>query len=576
MRRANRRGRKVVHSWLLPLFLLLLLSVAACSSDDGDGGEAPPPPPPPAGADLGIRFLVYHLGDGDLLFGAPRLLWKGTAAGPDGDSPQQTAMPRIPGAEPFRIRWELSDPTVPIRGFQYRVTNDPAEGDRRMPRDSEDHPYWSDRDSFDYANSTPQEWITSRCDTGGDCPEILMWSSDLPHSIWVFASTTDGQETPLDEAQLQWEIVNLPPTTELVLDATFPYYRLPDGMGGYQDVHFAEGDTIPAGVTAVFRLAGEDPDPPVLKQAVLPRVRFQGRTVMQGRDGSTRQLQTNYSPPAEADTIAFVTGPFDYTFFGRAVDRLRAVDPTPVSFTFTAGFGPRMSSLFPSSEDEILLSDPDGSRWPQNTVDYEVSADTTLYWTGARFVAYQVSDEELWFGRLFRIPMVLQGTGDPRQPASGAYGQARAFSYEWRSEGDPDNRIHDGGGADDSTVFSDATSPNEYRLEGEDAVEIFVPAIFWLHPEYFEEGSCGGPGELDYCGVGAFLRAQLGAVHLLGWARNTSRMQTFTWYLQLVPDPSMELTTTIGDLGQISRPDSVAFPFHLGLPDGEGGVRLWP
>ncbi len=558
--------------------LLLLWALAACSSSDGDGGGGTqPPPPPPETPDLAIHFSVLQLAEGGQTLATPRLLWKGTSLGPDADSPQRGLYPRVPGADAFRVEWELVDPTVVIRGFQYRVTNDPAEGDRRMPRDANGQPYWSDQTSFDYENSTPRESITSRCDTGGDCPEILLWSSDLLHSIWVFASTDDGQETPLEEAQLQWQIVNEAPTTELVLDATYPYYTIDDGMGGTIRSRLTEGDTIPAGAQAVFRLRGEDPDPVVLKQAALPRVRFQGRTEMNSRNGPPRQLQTNYSPPAETDTIAFQVGPFDYTFFGRAVDPLRAVDPTPASFSFHAGFSPRVTSLSPANTDEILLRDPSKGSWPENTIQYQVSPDTVLYWTGARFVAVQVNNEEQWVGNVFRIPLVIRGEGDPREPIGSGYGQARAFAYEWFGDGDPANTIRDGGGADDAGVFRDATAFNEYRLEGIDAVEIFVPFAFWIHPEYFDPGTCAtAPGGLDYCGVGDLLRAQTGRIHLLAWARNTSQLQVFTWYQQLVEIPNTDLTTGIGPMGQVSAPDSALFPLHLGLDDGAGGVVRWP
>ena len=580
MRIRSPRGSETAAT--MSLFLLLIfafgLNLSACSSSDDTtdgGGLTPPPPPEPA--DLSIRFSVYQLARGDEVFPLPVLLWKGAADGPDADSPQTTAMARIPAAEPFRVEWELADSTVAITGYQYRATNLPEEGDRRLPRDENDDPYWGTQQSFDYENSTPWEMITSRCDTGADCPEILLWTSDLPHSLWVFAKGEDGEETPPDRARLDWQIVNEAPTTELVIDSTYPYYRIDDGTGGVLQEHIAEGDTVPAGAEVVLRLSGDDPDPVVLKRAVLPRVRFQGRTVMNSRsDRSPRQLQTNYSSPAEEDTLSFVVGPFDYIFYGRAVDPLRAVDPSPVSFSFTAGFAPRVRSVFPSSADELLLRDPDDGTWPQNTVEYQVSADTTLYWTGVRFVTVPVSNEETWTGKIFRIPLSIEGEGDPREPSSGGYGQAKAFAYEWFGERDPDNYLHDGGGADDSTVFRDATSTNEYSLHDEEAVEVFVPALFWLHPEFFEEGTCEGQGGPDFCGVGDLLRRQLGQIHCFAWARNTSQNQLFTYYLQLVPGPTMALETEIGELGQVSAADSSVFPLQIGLDDGVGGVRIWP
>lgn len=559
------------------LGLLTTLAFAAflssCSSDKGgDGGLVQP-----GEANLAMHFSVYQL-TGTSGKSAPTglLLWKGTSDGPDADSPQQTANARIPGAEPFRIDWELVDPSTTIRGYQFRATQAPAEGDRRMPRDASDTPYWGDQQSFVCENSTPIEDITSRCPTGGDCPEVLLFGSDEVHSFWAFASTEDGQETPLDQARLQFEIVNAVPTTELVVDGTYPYYHMADGLGGELRATIADGDTIPAGAKVVFKLSGEDPDPVVLKTESLPRVRYQGRYEMDSRSGPTRQLQTNYSSPAANDTIAFTVGPFEYRFYGRAVDRLRAVDPTPVEFSFVAGYAPSLTAIQPTSSDQLLLRRPSDGTWPENTVDYQVTSGVTRYWTGTRFLDTEVSGSEQWQGDLLRIPLKLEGIGDPREPATGGFGAARSFSYEWHCDNDPGNFILDGGRNDNLSSFNDATSAGELLLSGQTGIEVFVPAVFWSNPSVFEPGNCEGASSLDYCGVGDYLRRQLGEVTLIAQTRNTQHFQSFEYFFRVIDEPSQSIVTDIGESGLLSAADSTSFPLHLGLDDGGGGALIWP
>jgi len=532
---------------------------------------------PPGEVNLAMHFSVYQL-TGTSGKGAPTdlLLWKGTSEGPDADSPQHTANARIPGAEPFRIDWELVDPSTAIRGYQFRATQIPEEGDRRMPRDASDTPYWGDQQSFVCENSTPIEDITSRCPTGGDCPEVLLFGSDEVHSFYAFASTEDGQETPLDQALLQFEIVNAVPTTQLVVDGTYPYYHMPDGAGGELRATIAAGDTIPAGAEVVFKLSGEDPDPVVLKTESLPRVRYQGRSEMDSRSGPVRQLQTNYSEPAAADTVAFTVGPFNYRFYGRSVDRLRAVDPTPVEFSFVAGYAPSLTAIAPNSSDRLLLRKPSDGTWPDNTVDYQVVSDVTRYWTGTRFLESAVSGSQQWQGALFLIPLQLNGVGDPREPDTGGFGAARSFSYEWHSDNDPQNSILNGGRDDNLSSFNDATSPGELFLSGQTGIELFVPSIFWDDPSLFEPGTCGGSADFDFCGVGDYLRRQLGEMTLLARARNTQSFQSFEYFFRLVDDPSQSIITDIGEAGLMSAADSTKFPMHLGLDDGSGGVVSWP
>lgn len=567
----NRRSRGHFALGLL-LGLALATGLSSCSSDNKGGVDLVQP----GGSNLNIHFSVYQVTTSPKLAPGSLLLWKGTSQGPDADSPQHTATARIPGAEPFRIEWELADPSTAIRGFQYRATQLPEEGDRRMPRDANDMPYWSDQQSFFCENSTPIEQITSRCSTGGDCPEVLLFSSDRIHSFWVFASIEDGQETPLDQAHLQFEIVNEAPTTQLVVDATYPYYHMEDGTGGELRATIAAGDTIPAGAEVVFKLSGQDPDPVVLKTASLPRVRFQGRYEMDSRSGPPRQLQTNYSLPVEVDTLAFKTGPFNYTFFGRAVDRLRAVDPTPVEFSFHAGFAPQVSAIAPSSSDQLLLRDPNDGIWPQNTVSYQALANVTRYWTGNRFLDSALSGAEAWQGSLFLIPVRINGVGSPREPDTGGFGAPQSFSYEWRGENDPDNLLQNGGRFDDLSNFRDVTSADELLLSGETAIEIFVPNLLWTNPDLFEPGTCEGATGLDFCGVGDYLRRQLGEITLLARGRNTKVFQTFEYYFQVIEDPSQSIITDVGESGMVSDTDSTQFLLHLGLDDGAGGALVWP
>ncbi len=544
--------------------LLLLAGLAACSSDEdpGDGGVDPIIPEL---ADLSIRFSVYQMG------ATERLLWKGTADGPDADSPQRTALPQIPGAEPFRVDWELVDSTVPILGFQYRATQDPREGDLRLPRDANDEPVWGEVQSFSYENSTPIQFITSRCPTGGDCPEVLLFGSNEAHTLYVFAATADEQETPESEARLEFEIVNLAPSTELVQDAEYPYWRI----DGVPHQSLASGDNIPAGATVVFRMTGNDPDPAVLKLP-LPRVRCQGLYQHTQRIGPQREVSTFYSTPSEADTVEFTVGPFNYTFFGRAVDRLRTVDPTPVSFEFHAGFAPRVVAIMPEVGDEVLLRHPDDGTWAQNTVDYGTPQATNRYWIGGRFYETDLPETEVWSGIVFHIPLILTGEADSRESSAAGFGGARAFAYEWFGENDPDNNLHDGGGWDNSGRFSDANFSDEYRLEGDEGIEIFVPNLLWDFPEFFDADTCVSQPGADFCGVGAYLRQQLGQITIQAWARHTANNQTMSYWSNTVENDGPELSLSVGDWGLVSEVFSESFPLHIGLDDGQGGVVYWP
>jgi hypothetical protein len=187
-----------------------------------------------------------------------------------------------------------------------------------------------------------------------------------------------------------------------------------------------------------------------------------------------------------------------------------------------------------------------------------------------------VSGSQPWQGSLFRIPLKLNGIGDPREPDTGGFGAARSFSYEWYGDNDPQNTLLNGGRNDDLATFNDATSPGELLLSGQTGIEIFVPSIFWDNPNLFEPGNCGGSPDFDFCGVGDYLRRQLGEMTLRARARNTQRVQSFEYFFQLVEDPSQSIITDIGEAGLMSAADSTKFPMHLGLDDGSGGVVSWP
>jgi len=549
----------------LSLFLALL-ALGACGSEEEPVGGGGTEPPPPEDVDLSIRFRVTQTGDTE------RLLWKGTAEGPDADSPQRTARPLIPAAEPFRVEWELVDASVSILGFQFRATQDEREGDLRLPRDENDDPVWGDVRSFEYENSTPLEFIDTRCPSGGDCPEILLFNADTAHTLFVYAATADGQETTEAQALLEFEIANAAPETQMVMDANYPYRTI----SGSPPSSLAPGDTIPAGATVVFKLTGEDPDPVVLKMP-LPRVRFQARYRMQERSGPDREIYTFYSTPSEADTVAFQVGPFSYMFFGRAVDRLRTVDPTPVIFTFDAGFAPSMEVILPQAQDEIVLRDPDEEPWPQNTVDYGTPLRGELrYWDGRRFYDVSLPGTEEWIGTVFQIPVSMIGVQDPREPSAEGFGNARAFAYEWFGENDPDNTLSEGGGFDDLERFSDANFANELRLFEEGAIQIFVPDLFWLGASNFDPATCVSVPGLDFCGVGDLLRRQLGQITLRARARHTADNQEFLYWSNVVENDGVHLGLLVDEWGLLSEVLSTSFPFHLGLDDDAGGVEYWP
>jgi hypothetical protein len=558
--------------FLLLVLLAGLLALGGCSDEEGsDGGTEPPPPPP--GPDLSLRFSVYLL-EGDIASDpTTTLLWKGDPSGPDADSPQRTAVPRLPGAEPFRIAWELKDPPDSLRGFQYRASQEEV---RRLPLDEDEESYWGDVDHFDFFNSTPPESLGARCAAGGDCPEIRIWNAQDTHSFWAWASTESGEETDPDDAHLLFEIVNEPPTTSLVQDGTYPYYR----VGAGPAMPLADGDSIPAGARVVFRLAGEDPDPVLLKRAVLPEVRFQGRYEAVNLEQPTEVFSTFYSPALAADTLSFAVTAAHYTFTGRAVDRLRDVDRSPVQLSFYAGFAPRILGSSPQAGDAVILRRPDQAPWPENTVDYQVlgGEDAVRYWTGVRFDSFPVEGSTQIQGRLFRIPLRLDGEGDPREPATAGYGAVRAWSYEWVSDNDPANTIREGGGYDQLGLWRDGDVIDLYRLEGEDAIEIFIPDAFWSNPAIYEEGTCIDDAPLFGCAIGAYLATQLGEVTLRARGRTTSVAQEHVYYNQLIEDPSQLLRRTVADWGPVSALYEAAFPVRIGLDDDDDGTRdrYWP
>jgi hypothetical protein len=223
----------------------------------------------------------------------------------------------------------------------------------------------------------------------------------------------------------------------------------------------------------------------------------------------------------------------------------------------------------------VLLRRPQEGTWPENTVDYGIPEAVTRRWFNGRFYGPDNLNGEEWSGWAFRIPLELIAEADPRESNAGGFGDAKSFAYEWVSENDPTNSVRDRGTFDDLEFFDDATTFNQYRLEGETGIEIFIPTLLWDQPEFFEEGSCptGGP---DFCGVGEYLRRQLGQITLTALARQTARREAFVYWSDTKDGEGSSIETEISDVGLVSEARQSSFPVRVGLDDQAGGVLPWP
>ncbi len=469
---------------------------------------------------------------------------------------------------PFTITWNGSTPnitnyapamlaardTVPpvdgLFGFKYRLPGDDDCDDtvrdcwrptRFDPATNQEVSYFGDVSRLDFANDESGFDVFHRRLTSG------------VHVLLVNTIDVAGVELNTDEQALHI-VVNHDPDTRILRGETdpfypddpavYPYYRVYRPDGTVETNTFAEGDTIPHRSVAVFKAVGWD-DLRDLRLSDIPGaeppgygVRFQGRFDATGRYlGGANSLFTFASTFSElaqsvwddydyqsrpivgsSDTLSFIVGPFDYTFYMRSEDEHGRRDGTPDAFLFHGNRPPRINAAVVSTDtlaEEYILTPqppapvdtfycslgtpppghPDWTPLPAlpgfATIWYdpvsgavffdEPSSTTGLETASGTMFLYEIrlhgddADEE----RLF-LPRSAPGGlthGDPNE-------RLLSCRYSIVSDRDPFNDIPDGNGADDLEQVT-------YRLAGPQPVDdngvwhfrvrVFLPFFFLLN-----------------------------------------------------------------------------------------------
>ncbi len=587
--------KNTTRSSLHYVLMVLALSAASCSSDSVD--------PPVGGGGIGggtedrVELRVYTTEDSGEI-----LRWVGNSEGPFAESPEATQRPYIGFGRSFRIEWVITSERASITGYQFRPSQ--VIGGPWLPLDANGVTVWGPDTSFSFGNNTaPEVLVGEDCDTGEDCPDRLRFESGL-HRFEVVALDATGVESDVDQGRLEFD-VNYPPETTLVVDtpsgcddaSKFPQYRVTPVGDDPMICNFAPGDTIPAGAWVTVKLGGFDRVATsvmadsfccdVRLDPVDPEVRYQGRLqyVAVTDLGLVDSLMVGFAPEADGAELTFLAGPFDYTFIGRTKDEHGRPDRSDVEFSFVAGFPPRVLNVEPAENANMVLKGPGTDSWPENEVPYTVETDVTRYWDSEILQYFRSPGEnrQQTSGSIYRIPLRFVGASDARElpttdsEASDFVGAVRAWAYEFSSEGDPDNELPHGGGLDDIARFTNSSAPDVWALDGDDAMEIFIPFLIWENFDLFDpDGACSVP---VLCEQGQYLLRELG--------RMTVRVRGKTTGLGAsicpsppIDDPSLNDCVSEVDLSLRGRRSAIferRFNLQLGIPD-DAGARdfLWP
>lgn len=549
-----------------------------------------------------LRFQVYvDEGPGGTAPPDWTLRWVGSPP-PDGVdpalSPEGSPEPFVGFSRRFRVTWDASSPNGAVVGYRYKPEQGPAPF---RPPTFEGEKRWDDEvTEFIYANDVPPTEFGAVCDTftGVGCPPATVRFPSGDYRLTVQALDEALVESAPGGGELVFK-VNYPPETSLVrgVDGNgdeWPRYELRDSDWNLvEEQAFSAGDSIPANAYVKFRSSGFDRLPSfagaefdsfccdaVLDEDAL-EVRYQARLAFRGSDGSRiLRFSNQFSQPAEADTIGFITGPFTYEFISRTVDEHRRPDPEPATLSFVAGFPPKILSVAPSDGDTLIFRErtfnDNFGPWPENDYDYTISDAVNLYWDGRQYLDSDPGCGAACLvpGNYYEFKPRFEGKGDDRELNTAIL----AWAYSMQSEFDPQNVLTNGPKeSPDLSFFWDSPQPNVWVFPDEDRIRIFVPSLIWLAPGQFDPGSENQRAQEQADQLKKFL----GAITLRVVGRTTALTDEYELYQNTRPGPDENIQTTI-DLGPLGRRTQVreqVFHIFLGLdPFNQAGEiqRLWP
>jgi hypothetical protein len=528
--------------------------------------------------------------------------WIGSPTGPAiGRSPELTETPVVGFSRRFKIEWVASSPNGAIDGYRF-LAGQGTNAAYTPPDDAQGESQWSPAaTSFTYLNDVPPanfpacelDPLTGQILEASVCPpDSVRWPSD-DYRVSVEALDIALVESEESAGILRFS-VNYAPETTLTDDATWPLYRVADGIGGFSEFAISPTDTVPMDSYAVFQFTGFDKTeslatPPASYTELCcdviesdDRVSFQARyEAIMDKGRFTAKLLTRLSDPfrrsaapGDIDTIGFNVGPFAYTVFGVARDEHGRVDRSPEEFRFVAGFQPRLLSVVPDTGDSLIFTNPNLPRWP-NSLDY-VQSSATRWWTGRDFVndAAKCPDSGNCVstsGTLYQFQAHFRAAPHPAEPTQAV----RAWQFRYFTDNDPINRLSDGLESKDfSTWAAKSSTPNQWLFNlSNEAITLFVPAIFWFVPAFYEPSS----GDVAQRGQGEWMVKRLGEALLELRGRNSAPGDRWPIY-QGVRPPIDELPVDIQEGGRRTAFKSVRWSIYLGIDtDSDGQAdRFWP
>lgn len=521
------------------------------------------------------------------------LRWVGGTDGPTEASPEQSRYPNVGFRRKFRVQWEASSQNGGIVGYRYKASQDPRagftpvdiEGERQWDPDATEFVYNNDRPTGDFplCDINPN---TGQFLNGEDCPMAEIRLPSDRYTLQVVALDAALVESEEVKGELSID-VNYPPESSIVQDATYPQAQVVDGAGGSIQT-FAEGDTIPLGSYVTFQMDGFDRVPSsnggdefgefccdVRDDESVPEVRFQGQNLLTADEGNrTRSFSSLFSVAAESDTLGFTVGPFLYNFVGRTVDEHGRTDDSPDTLSFVGGFQPRLTDVFPSAGDTLILRAPGiiGQRWPENDVPYAEPESKTLYWDGVNYWEENAPGRTQIPGSVYRYTPRFEGAPHPSEPLT----RIQAWSYSHTSEYDPSNSILNGPESADLSFFEDSPSPNVWDFgESGNSLEIFVPSLIWSNPALFDEDGVVP----HFRETGARLRRFLGQTDLSVVGRTTKPGDTYPLYVRVVECDACEAVDVPTEkAGRRTEVTDTYYHIFLGIdPQNTGEIQiLWP
>lgn len=342
------------------------------------------------------------------------------------------------------------------------------------------------------------------------------------HSLLVNSIDVAGVEVPSADRKLGF-VVNYDPDTRLLRGATdpfnpgdtdvYPYYEVFYPNGVIDRSGFAEGDTVPNRAKVTFKAIGwDDPRDTRTGQrdyAVEFKGQFAAVGAYKGNPLNPFSLSTQYSysdsaaradlgipinfdwmtNETGADTLSFLTGPFEYEFNMVTVDEHGRVDGTPDFFHFYSNFRPCVQAVEVLAHGGVSTFPFDGDCWdPANMAqadtlycasrDLDIPGHPDWVWMGnligVTTIAYNprsgafypevppvlTPDIQIENTFQFEYELLLHGKEHPQEtafiPTSPLNSRNRpenrimSWKYEIRSDSDQvSNVVNDGGGIDD-------------------------------------------------------------------------------------------------------------------------------